>query len=850
MASSYGRPDDINQHYLTSLSLDMVVPLGTSQENTGLLARWDDLSVEDLPHNVRDCSLRERSKITDILEALLMPEAIDYGCDLLVHDLKTVATTHLRSRSTSVSLARMGLLSEELPTLEELGTKLDISRERVRQLEKTLEYCARRVISWKSPLALTLGAWFALNPRQPLTERDIEELAKSKRRARCIRLTLQALNYPHLVWNGVLWTSNEREIRAAEVLLTQGLLRVGLRSRGWNEIAAAIVKELPGIDRVLDLERTLQRVCLATDIGPGLDGRLVRGVSGEMRRVARKIATFLAVRAFPISYSEMADVISSGHPPFEVFEKPQVNPVWVRTCVRTLPESLRTNAEGVISLAPNLAKNPPPGRVGILYSLMVDHGEPMRMQDLCDRAATAGMSRNQVAMLIHSRRAACLFMLKRGIVGLVGRDEDANPDEYVAATPAAGGSRVRPGHGVGVDEEGAVLADLKVRRSIREQELSLPWPFSLVLLDNNSSLMIDGEPAPMVVRNNLALKVNQLEPNSTVQLRMLPSPTKGTGISLEIFHNGRCPMPPQLLESQVPGGKDYPVGRPIKKGRPGWLYLFQEQYASETFASSYDLIQSFPSALSRRRKLYLFHGLAALGFIRMNKRGWATDLNQPLPFELQKALKTVSLDPGAYPARPDRERAAIVWLVKAAWLTANLGWSVVQVNDLTTEFDLPESNMSSTVALTTPRKAALMRVSETAHQAEDHVLHPSNLTGIEETLAFARRYLIALGFTTYGAIREIESAGGAIVEYRTNGQHPAGVWVLKPLGTEIQNVDVERARAEAKAIGVDAWAVCNGVQLEGEVGFNHVAFRIDDVASNNESFEHMLLFAADPRHFE
>ena len=62
----------------------------------------------------------------------------------------------------------------------------------------------------------------------------------------------------------------------------------------------------------------------------------------------------------------------------------------------------------------------------MLHSIVAEDGEPMRMMDLCDQAAAFGLSRNQVGVFIHSGRAASLFMLDRGIVGLIGRDENAN----------------------------------------------------------------------------------------------------------------------------------------------------------------------------------------------------------------------------------------------------------------------------------------------------------------------------------------------------------------------------------------------------------------------------------------
>ena len=116
------------------------------------------------------------------------------------------------------------------------------------------------------------------------------------------------------------------------------------------------------------------------------------------------------------------------------------------------PYLLQLHPDGRIALARGLAHPSPIGNVGILHSILVDHGEPMRIIDLCDSASRFGISRNSVGVLIHGGRAACIFMLDRGIVGLVGRDEGADTSQYEAAHGM--GTRVHVGEEIGFDGEG------------------------------------------------------------------------------------------------------------------------------------------------------------------------------------------------------------------------------------------------------------------------------------------------------------------------------------------------------------------------------------------------------------
>lgn len=832
-----GRADS----FFDSFSLEMLMPLG-DRERYGLLTRWDDVALHALHPAVREIVRNHDSDHDQVLLALTDTRVVADAAALFVEEVRSAATQEFGAKSAEISLARAGLLSEVVPTLEELGRELEITRERVRQLERPLEPIARAAIKWDSQLALSLDAWFTLHPRLPLTDGELLSLGRSIEASRCLTLALKAREVPHIDWLGDIFVETEESRRALVVLLNKGLLHLGQTARGWSETAKAIAEGLPGIEKKLDLLGTLRRIGSARDIGPGIDGRIVRDRSRELRRVARKVVTYLTFRASPISTMALADVIRQGLPPFEVFSKPDVSSEWVEDCVRSLPDSLQIDPHGMTWLAPKVEQKTPPGRVGTLYSILQTNGEPIRMQDLCDQAAASGMSRNQVGMLIHSRRAACLFMLKRGIVGLVGRDEEQDPDSYTAVNPAQGRAFLRPGKGIDADAEGALLADLKVRRSLHEQGLGLPWPFSLVMLDPNARLMIDGEVIPIRIRNNGALDVEELEPNSVVRLRLRRRP-RTKGCSLEIRSYDKWPSAEPFPEEEVPKGSPFPVGLPTEATMPGWVNKFVQDHATANFSSLSQMLRALPGALPRRRRLYSFHGLIALGFIQKRSRGWITVPEILVPPTLGEVFAKSAADPTIYPLLSEQERAAATWLVRAAWLTPNLGWSIVRVNDLSVDEEWESDiDVHEESPRPTPREAALMRLLETAHQAEDHILHPVGTDPLSETFEFSRRYLTALGFTRYGTVREVDRKPDySILEFtRRPDLPPSGVWVLRPLGTKIRAEDLHVAQGQAERTGAISWAVCNGIALRGSLTERSVDLRFQDLGQKESLFDSLL----------
>jgi hypothetical protein len=689
-----------------------------------------------------------------------------------------------------------------------------------------------------------MRAWFDLYPGKPLTDSDLRVLTKHEYQIRCCRRVLQILCYPYGDWNGDFWFKTGAARQACESLLDASESWAG--TTDWRHLAERMQLRIPGAENVLDVEATLLRLGEAHDFGPGPNGKIVPQQSRLIKRIARKIVTYLIARAAPVPIHELADAISAGQVPFEVFLRPSVSPTWLNEYVIKSSELLIQLEDKRIALAPVLAANKPTGIVGILYSIVSRHGEPIRMQDLCDKASVYGIGRNQTGMLIHSHRAACLFMLTRGIVGLVGRDEAANPSEYEAANPWCDRKRVRPGHEIGCAEDGALVADIQVRRSIREQGLGLPWPFSLVLLDGSSHILLDDDRIALTRRPNGDLDLPQLAPGDVVRLTLRR--IRNSSI-LSISTQTQAQITPIRLGK---AGAAFPLALLPSRGRPGWVTEFENRHDGTYFIDLDTVFSALPSALSQRRRVYALHAFVALGIVRHTSRRWKVAAGQPLPPAIASAFQLASDDSRAYTALPEADRAAVAWLVRAAWLTPNLGWSIVRHNDLSqdTELDplLSDTGVPSSIGT---REAALMRVVETAHQAADRLEHPGNLDLLDETGIIARRYLTALGYTSYHGVRELVRVGSwaSIAYAHSSDAKPTGVWVLKPVGVAIEEADTVRAVQEAKKVGSRSWAVTNGLRLKGSQ--ESEAFDIDlrAVGRIEESYEQLIRLAAEPADF-
>ena len=621
----------------------------------GLLALWDEVVLSELPFLVRTY-VRSQSSVTpiEVLTSMLDAPAVADACADFIETARDFMTAEFDSRSAEISLRRAGLLTEDVPTLEEIGRQFGLTRQRVSQLQKCAEGVlsitgqvdanvsrlqreirlrskvnirAKRVgqrfaeLMRRHPLAHTMRAWFDVNRGRPLTDSDLNALLPGEQQRRCCRRVLEVLNYPHISWDENLWFRNETERGACQAII--GAADAWIGAKDWFQVAQQIRTRVPGIEHILDIEGTVRRLGESHNCGLGPDGRIVANRSQLVRRMGRKIVTYLIARASPVSVHELAAVISAGQAPFEVFLRPSVvGASWLEECIAA-NDLLIQRKDKRIALAPSVAARTPTGTAGILYSIVSRHGEPIRMQDLCDKAGAFGLSRNQTYTLVHSRRAACLFMLSRGVVGLVGRDEAADPAEYETASHER--KRVRPGHEIGWEEDGSLAADIQVRRSIREQGLGLPWPFSLALFSGTYHLFIDGVRVVLARKPNGDLDLPQLVPGEIVRIALRLRPR---GPILAINTKLRS----QLNAIRVTGhGSFFPEGLPARQGRPGWMAEFEKRHDGKLFKSLEAVSLALPAALSERRRLYALHALLPLGIVRHTSLGWRVAGGQSLP---------------------------------------------------------------------------------------------------------------------------------------------------------------------------------------------------------------------------
>lgn len=857
-------------------SLDTVAPDtgDIDPQSGGLLVHWHDVTIGELPLHIQQFAFEQIRTPREILEALLERSTVKEACVSFVETVRKFMTDELGARTAEVVLMRSGFLTEHVPTLEEIGKRMNVTRERVRQIEKQGEGVVFQSHDYRTssfeggplglrlsssngaechgiakrftmralrhPLAHIVRAWFDLYPALPLTDRDIKAITQTPSEGRCLRRVLEILRYPVIVWPADLWFRTEAQRIACEGLVESS--NTWSDALSWRDAVGAVASINPGLENIVDVERTLQRLGEACDIGPGPSGRIVRGQNRLIRRMARKIVTYLIARATSVPIDELAAAISMGQAPFQVFSRPSVSVDWLRQWVLKESDLLIQLEDGSVALAPPLARRSPTGAVGILYTIVSRYGEPMRMQDLCDQASGFGLSRNQTNMLIHSRRAACLFMLSRGIVGLVGRDEAANPADYEGKKSRDTRKRVRPGHEIGFDENGALAADIQVRRSVREQGLGLPWPFSLALLNASSYLFVDNERIPLLRKPNGDLELPQLSPLSVVR------------IALQAGRLSITTRPDTTLTSinLAASGTTFTLGVAPTSDRPAWITEFEQRNVKKLFVDLDGVFSELPAALSAKRRLYALHGLLALGMVRRASGGWKVEPEQLIPPTLSRAFQMALQDPGQYPALVGEDKSATAWLVRAAWLSPNLGWSIVRHNDLSRDIDLDSGlsdiNVPDTIG---PREAALMRIVETAQQARDRIEHPANQDLLNETNLLVRRYLTAIGFTTYRAVRELTKTESWIsIAYGHWAANEAlGVWVLKPLGSRIEEQDLIVAQREAEKIGATTWAVTNSLHLRGASRVSKFDINLDEVGRAEGSFETLIQLSADPSDF-
>jgi hypothetical protein len=444
------------------------------------------------------------------------------------------------------------------------------------------------------------------------------------------------------------------------------------------------------------------------------------------------------------------------------------------------------------------------------------------MQDLVDAAQARGVGRNITQSSIHSRRAASLFMVSRGIVGLVGRDEEADPSEYKPARPWQGRNVARPGHGLGFDNRGRLVADLRVRRSVHEQGLSLPWPMSLAQHDPATTIEVDGETMPLQLLPNGDLKIDRLRPGETIRARF--SRVAGHGrLTLERRANDRF----QSVEESS-GGTLFPVGLPALGDRPGWVERLEELHADSVFPTIEAILGLLPRQLSDGRRLRALHALAAIGGIRRTSdHDWMLVRMPPLPDELADAFNTAARDPNAYDVLPPESRAPFAWLVRAGWLSTNVGWTAVRPNDLSKGYDIDDFSAAPQAG----QDAVTLRLAEAIFAVLDWLEHPSHEDPLDVTAQFVRRCLLSIGYTELAAVTVDRESDRATAHIRGKGGGVVGRWVLLPVGSR-PGADVVSAAREAAPV---SWAVCSGTRIVGRLGDDEV----DLVLSTPEDAERL-----------
>lgn len=144
-----------------------------------------------------------------------------------------------------------------------------------------------------------------------------------------------------------------------------------------------------------------------------------------------------------------------------------------------------------------------------------------------------------------------------------------------------------------------------------------------------------------------------------------------------------------------------------------------------------------------------------------------------------------------------------------------------------------------------------MRIVETTELAADRVENPGLHDLLDEAAILARRYLTALGYTAYRAIRELgRSKHWVSITYGlASGGVPSGVWILRPIGSQIEEADWVVAKRYANKIGAQTWAVANGIRLEGEHGGQKFDIDLRTIVRVEGSFEQLIRLAADPSDF-
>ena len=138
-----------------------------------------------------------------------------------------------------------------------------------------------------------------------------------------------------------------------------------------------------------------------------------------------------------------------------------------------------------------------------------------------------------------------------------------------------------------------------------------------------------------------------------------------------------------------------------------------------------------------------------------------------------------------------------------------------------------------------PRETALMMIVEAAHQADDLRRHPGSVRGTEATLKIVHRYLTALGYTAYNAVRELNDPVDtcALSVHRVSDGAVSAIWMLRPIGTILAEADIDRAQELARRDRAPVAVATNGIQLVGVIEGSRFDVDLREVGREHGHFD-------------
>ena len=139
-----------------------------------------------------------------------------------------------------------------------------------------------------------------------------------------------------------------------------------------------------------------------------------------------------------------------------------------------------------------------------------------------------------------------------------------------------------------------------------------------------------------------------------------------------------------------------------------------------------------------------------------------------------------------------------------------------------------------------------MRIVEAAHHANDVRRHPGADDGVGATRTVVRRYLTALGYTAYDAVREVHVDGvHAVSVHPASDAAASAAWLLVPLGDGVAVADVEQAARIARTVGAAAAVATDGLQLVAVQERTELRVDLRRIGRNQSQFDLLIPLVAD-----